>query len=206
MKKSNLITEYSNQSEMKRDHSEKAASEDHSSQDLSVFQSIIGNPEMATSADILRMQSLAGNHATADWLKNQNRHKESSGNDSGKLDSSISREINAERGKGKSLDSNSSKSFGKDFRFNFKNVRLHTGPRSDSLTQRLHARAFTSGSDIFFSENTSPHDKNTLRHELTHVVQQGGRAATGDLYLGKPDTAERTASGKCIKIVIFQIR
>ena len=56
-------------------------------------------------------------------------------------------------------------------------VRLHTDTRADRLNRRLQARAFTTGSDVFFRRGTSPSDPSTLAHELTHVVQQQGAPA-----------------------------
>lgn len=58
----------------------------------------------------------------------------------------------------------------------FNDVRVHTGPEADQLNQRLGARAFTTGPDIFFERGA--YDPGTLggrrriAHELVHVVQQ----------------------------------
>jgi hypothetical protein len=51
-------------------------------------------------------------------------------------------------------------------------VRIHHDARSDELSQSLQAKAFTTGSDIFFQKGG--YDRETLAHELGHVVQQGG--------------------------------
>jgi hypothetical protein len=64
--------------------------------------------------------------------------------------------------------------FGQDF----SDVRIHTGAESNDLSNKLQARAFTTGSDIFFRDSdynpNSDAGKELLAHELTHVVQQGG--------------------------------
>jgi hypothetical protein len=64
--------------------------------------------------------------------------------------------------------------FGQDF----SDVRVHTGAESHELNNELQARAFTTGSDIFFRDGeynpNSDSGKELLAHELTHVVQQGG--------------------------------
>jgi hypothetical protein len=64
--------------------------------------------------------------------------------------------------------------FGQDF----SDVRVHTGAESNDLNNELQARAFTTGSDIFFRDGeynpNSDSGKELLAHELTHVVQQGG--------------------------------
>ncbi len=64
--------------------------------------------------------------------------------------------------------------FGQDF----SDVRIHTGTESDNLNNNLQAKAFTTGSDIFFRDGdynpNSSDGQELLAHELTHVVQQGG--------------------------------
>ncbi|RKH39109.1 DUF4157 domain-containing protein [Corallococcus sp. AB050B] len=62
----------------------------------------------------------------------------------------------------------------------FSRVRIHTGPDAHFAARALHAKAFTSGYDIVFGEgryapNTTS-GRHLLAHELTHVVQQQGRA------------------------------
>lgn len=58
----------------------------------------------------------------------------------------------------------------------FSGVRLHTDAAAHALNQLLHARAFTSGQDIFLGQGeynpSSPGGQEVLAHELTHVVQQ----------------------------------
>ena len=57
-------------------------------------------------------------------------------------------------------------------------MRVHTGPRADSLNHTLQAKAFTTGQDIFFRQGAynpaSSGGQELLAHELTHVVQQNG--------------------------------
>lgn len=55
----------------------------------------------------------------------------------------------------------------------FSAVRVKTGPEAAELSDKLHARAFTLGSDIWLGKNESPDDVHLMAHELTHVVQQG---------------------------------
>ena len=57
--------------------------------------------------------------------------------------------------------------------YDFSAVRVKTGPEAAELNDRLHARAFTLGSDIWMGKNESPDDISLMSHELTHVVQQG---------------------------------
>ena len=55
-------------------------------------------------------------------------------------------------------------------------VRVHTDSHANSAATQLQAKAFTLGSDIFFSsgryEPQTPQGKWLLAHELTHTVQQ----------------------------------
>ena len=75
----------------------------------------------------------------------------------------------------------------------FSSVRIHTGQESDSLNRSLSARAFTTGSDIFFRSGEynpgSTQGQQLLAHELTHVVQQGAatvrtKRTARDLFFG----------------------
>ncbi len=52
-------------------------------------------------------------------------------------------------------------------------VRLHTGPDAAEACRSIHARAFTSGSHIWFGRGESPADLRLLAHEVAHVLQQG---------------------------------
>jgi len=64
------------------------------------------------------------------------------------------------------------------FKADFSQVRIHTGPRAEMMTNMLHAQAFTHGYDIYFNtgqyQPRSSSGKHLLAHELTHVVQQKG--------------------------------
>ncbi|WP_052666316.1 DUF4157 domain-containing protein [Nitriliruptor alkaliphilus] len=69
----------------------------------------------------------------------------------------------------------------------FRDVRVHTGPGAAELNDRLGARAFTVGSDIYFRDRLPGATDPVLAHELVHVIQQG-RATPGS---GR-ETAKRT--------------
>jgi len=59
----------------------------------------------------------------------------------------------------------------------FGDVRIHSGAEARQVTDSLHARAFTLGSNIVFGSGEPGNgDDGTrlLAHELTHVVQQRG--------------------------------
>ena len=60
----------------------------------------------------------------------------------------------------------------------FDNVRVHTDSKADALSSSLGARAFTTGTDIFFKQGQynpgSDEGQKLIAHEATHVIQQGG--------------------------------
>jgi len=68
--------------------------------------------------------------------------------------------------------------FGRDF----SDVHIHTGAAAAASAGSIHARAYTSASDIVFGPNQfspdSPSGRSLLAHELAHVVQQTGPSAS----------------------------
>ena len=56
-------------------------------------------------------------------------------------------------------------------------VRVHTDAPSAVAADTIGAKAFTTGSDIYFGSNASPADTELLAHEVSHVVQQGAGGA-----------------------------
>lgn len=69
------------------------------------------------------------------------------------------------------------------FRHDFSRVRVHDDEDSAAMSRQLGARAFTVGSDIFFSRGAyrpqTASGRRLLTHELTHVVQQSHDPASG---------------------------
>lgn len=94
----------------------------------------------------------------------------------GAIDPATERAISASGGT--ALDPMARSSMESAFGADFSAVRIHTGSKADNLNERLGARAFTTGSDVFVrSGDYSPQTaegQRLLAHELTHVVQQGG--------------------------------
>ena len=91
-------------------------------------------------------------------------------------DEATADQINQLRGGGQSLDGAVQRELGTRMGADFSGVSVHATPEADDLNQRLGARAFTTGQDIFFRQGEyDPHSsggKELLAHELTHVVQQ----------------------------------
>lgn len=72
-------------------------------------------------------------------------------------------------------------------------VQVHTGATAEALTNSVSARAFTTGTDIYFGPGeyrpgTSAGDE-LIAHELTHVVQQRGASTSGPLTVTEPGDA-----------------
>ncbi len=99
--------------------------------------------------------------------------------------------IDRERGGGQPLGERARASIERALGADFSSVRVHTGAQADRLSESLSARAFAVGPDIFFRNGEYNPDsgagRELLAHELTHVVQQGGERAQGELTLGQPD-------------------
>ena len=75
-------------------------------------------------------------------------------------------------------------------------VRVHTDDTADALTRSVSARAFTTGSDLYFAQGeytpgTHGGDQ-LLAHELSHVVQQRGAPTSGPLVVSQPGDALET--------------
>jgi hypothetical protein len=76
------------------------------------------------------------------------------------------------------------------FGADFSGVRVHTDAESAALSNRLGARAFTTGNDIFFSRDEfkpgTSDGRHLLAHELTHTIQQGHSVQRAPVVLTTP--------------------
>jgi len=95
----------------------------------------------------------------------------------GDVSGGIENKIESSRGSGKPLDDGTRSNMEGAFGADFSNVRVHTGAESDALNNAVQAKAFTTGSDIFFRSGeynpNSSSGQELLAHELTHTIQQG---------------------------------
>ena len=114
------------------------------------------------------------------------------------LQPEVSERIEAERTRGRPLDPAVREEMEPAFGQSFESVRVHTDSMSDKLAEGISAKAFTSGSDVFFEEGAydaaSTEGKRTLAHELTHVVQQGQGLSTAGTLSSPGDASEVEAS------------
>ena len=75
-------------------------------------------------------------------------------------------------------------------------VRVHTDDTADALARSVSARAFTTGSDVYFANGEhqpgSSGGDELLTHELAHVVQQRDAPTSGPLTVSMPGDALET--------------
>ena len=119
------------------------------------------------------------------------------------VDDKTEQAIESARGEGSGLHDGVRRQMEHAMGVDFGKVRVHSDSRSSQLSRDLNARAFTTGSDIFFASGQynpgSSDGRRLLAHELTHVVQQGGAAGLQfKLDVSQPhdpmeDEAERVA-------------
>jgi hypothetical protein len=95
----------------------------------------------------------------------------------GDVDSDTERMIQS-AGSGSPMPDTARSSMETAFGADFGAVRVHSGPRASELNERIQAKAFTTGNNIFFRDGlpdaSSSSGQELLAHELTHTIQQGG--------------------------------
>ncbi len=91
----------------------------------------------------------------------------------------LSNAIKEKSGKGKQLPKNVKEEMETSFGTDFTDVNIHTDQEAARMNKELGAQAFTHGNDVYFNSGKynpeSNKGKHLLAHELTHVVQQGGK-------------------------------
>ncbi len=85
--------------------------------------------------------------------------------------------------------------FGRDFG----DVRVHADARADASARAVSAKAYTVGRDVVFRQAAfapgTDDGRRLLAHELTHVVQQGGGALTGEPRLQRKSDGPALCGG-----------
>ncbi|MCA9957910.1 MAG: DUF4157 domain-containing protein [Anaerolineales bacterium] len=123
---------------------------------------------------VTQMQQTVGNTAVQRFLAQR------SGGGPLEVEDDVAHTINGRRGQGSALDESLAAKAGQVMGQDFSGVRVHTDNHADQLSQQLQAKAFTTGSDIFFRQGEynpgSAAGQHLISHELTHVAQQGGTA------------------------------
>jgi uncharacterized protein DUF4157 len=122
----------------------------------------------------------------------------------GEVHPEVQSTINATRGSGSTLDQGVQDRLAPSLG-DLSDVRVHTGSTADSLNTAVAARAFATGTDVYFANdqykpNTTDGDK-LIAHELAHVVQQRGAPTSGPLTVSNPgDSLEVEADAVADKI------
>jgi hypothetical protein len=97
------------------------------------------------------------------------------------------------RGTGQSLDEGSRDRIGGALGDPLHDVKVHTDPAANQLASSVSARAFTTGSDVYFAKDEykpgTSGGQELIAHELTHVVQQRGATTSGPLTVSQPGDA-----------------
>jgi hypothetical protein len=160
--------------------------------------------ETPASQAVSALQNMVGNRAVQRLLAQR------AGDAPFQLDDETEGRINRQRGGGQALDEGVRDRLESNLGTDFSGVRVHTSPESDTLNQQLGAKAFTTGSDIFFRQDQyDPHSSSgqqLIAHEAAHVVQQSSGAvgggpgmtvnAPGDIYEQQADSvASQVMSG-----------
>lgn len=120
----------------------------------------------------------------------------------------VERSIETARAGGHGLDHGTRAQMEGAFGADFSHVRIHTDSMADGLSHTLNARAFATGSDVFFRQGEydpgSSSGRELLAHELTHVVQQTGTGIQRKLTVSQPDDPHETEADQMARAVIAQ--
>ena len=111
----------------------------------------------------------------------------------GRVHPDVESTIARTRGLGTALDPQVRESLGPALGDPLDDVRVHTDATADELSRSVSARAFATGSDVYFAAGEyrpgSSDGDRLLSHELSHVVQQRGAPASGPLTVSQPGDA-----------------
>lgn len=108
--------------------------------------------------------------------------------------------IRRRAGGGSALPRRTAQELGDQLGTDLSRVRVHADGEADTIARSVQAKAFTLGTDVYFSKGTYAPDsregRSLLAHELTHVRQHqhGGGGGGGSMRVGRvDDPAEREA-------------
>ena len=125
---------------------------------------------------------------------------------SGVAHPAIESAIAAARGGGSPLDGSLAASFGNSLGHSVADVRVHTDSTAAALTRAVSARAFATGTDIFFAPGEynpgTSAGRELIAHEVAHTDQQRGAPLSGPLVVSNPgDALEVQADGVARELV-----
>ena len=138
-----------------------------------------------------QLASDVGNHAFGNTLA-----REGAGiMPTGEVHPEVQGRIDATRGSGTGLDDGVRGRFEDDLG-PLGDVTVHTDETADQLNRSVSAKAFATGTDVYFAQGEynpgSTDGDRLIAHELAHVVQQRGAAGTGPLTVSQPGDALET--------------
>ena len=143
-------------------------------------------PDVEAPASIETLASNVGNQAFGAIIGRQGAGILPDGTAHPDIESAIARS----RGGGSSLDT---RMLAPEVRSEFSDVKVHADAGADALARSVSARAFTTGSDVFFASGEyrpgTSEGNSLLAHELAHVVQQRGAPTSGPLTVSNPGDA-----------------
>jgi hypothetical protein len=120
----------------------------------------------------------------------------------------VERAVDSARGGGEPLAREVRSPMEASFGADFGHVRVHRDEAAAGLARQLGARAFATGSDVFFGAgNFDPSrsaGRELLAHELAHVVQQTGPGVRTKLEVGPPGDALEVEADRAARAVIDQ--
>jgi hypothetical protein len=143
------------------------------------------------AAPLHELASSVGNRAFSETVA-----REASGIlPSGQVHPEVQDTISSTRGGGSSLDTGVQDRFS-DSLGDLSDVRVHTDDTADRLNRSVSARAFATGTDMYFAKGEynpgSASGDRLIAHELAHVVQQRGAPSSGPLTVSQPGDALET--------------
>ena len=113
----------------------------------------------------------------------------------GEVHPEVQGQIDGSRGSGAGLDAATRSRFEGDLG-PLGDVTVHTDDRADALNRSVSARAFATGTDVYFAKGEynpgSAQGDKLIAHELAHVVQQRGAPQGGPLTVSQPGDAMET--------------
>jgi hypothetical protein len=158
-------------------------------------------PEREERSPMAQLASDVGNQAFSSTLGRSPLAREAEQGagikSDGTVHSDVQSAIDSTRGGGTSLDSGVAERLSGSLG-DLSDVRVHTDDTADKLNRSVSARAFATGTDVYFAggeynPGSADGDK-LIAHELAHVVQQRGASASGPLAVSQPgDAMEREA-------------
>ena len=113
----------------------------------------------------------------------------------GQVHPDVQGKIDSTRGSGAGLDGGVRGRFESDLG-DLSDVTVHTDDTADQLNRSVSAKAFATGTDVYFAKGQynpgSADGDHLIAHELAHVVQQRGAPNSGPLTVSQPGDALET--------------